>query len=597
MRAFVPRRSVAFHLVATVGWAAACGSSGHGSSPADGGATAEGGHAALADAHRSGNDGSGGSTKREAGPDGARGKNGHDASKDTSVHADAAHDSGAETPPTVCMPPASAADTSHPTSVVGKGTAESCTESALASAIAGAGTITFDCGSAPVTITVTSQLELSTSKDTVLDGGHKVTLDGGKTSRILHLDNNQSAGVSEPTVTVQNLIFTRGHGTGTAIPASTEAGASTGTMTDGGGGAIWIRDAVLFVFDSTFVDNDCAPLGPDVAGGAIYSIESTGTTIVGSTFTNNSGSNGGAVGFLNATPVTLVNDTFTGNTAVGMGGNSFTTYEMGSGGSGGVVYMDGSLDGSTTFCGDTFSHNTANDVGGVIFRVDEGTPYPMTLARSTFDSNTGTGGAGAFYIQQCALDIVASTFSNNSTSGEGGAGRIEGSGTFTITNTTFASNTAVDLAGALALNGGSGTITNVTFANNRVTGGSGKFAAAIGGGVSPTVSNTIFSNNTTMDQGSPMTCWFSPYSGSDDVQWPKDHVDGDAPDSPCTTGITFADPKLSALGQNGGPTETLLPGDGSAADGVGSSCPSTDQRGAPRPASGCTAGSVQVGGS
>jgi hypothetical protein len=566
-----------------------CGSSSS-SSEADGGAL-DGAHgradAAHGDAHASSSEHRTGSstTAATSGRDGGGGGAHHDSGS----HVDAS-----PPPKPACTPPASPADTSHPTTVVGKGTAASCTESALKSAVATAGTITFDCGSAPVTIAVTSQLELSLTKDTILDGGGKVTLDGGGTTRILHLFNNQSAGVMEPTVTIQNLTFKHGKATGTAIPPSTQPMASTGTMDDGGGGAIWIRDAKLFVFDSTFEENTCAPLGPDVAGGAIYSVESTGTTIVGSTFTNNSGSNGGAVGFLNATPVTLVNDTFTGNSAVGNGGNSFSTYEMGSGGSGGVVYMDGSLDGATTFACDTFSGNKANDVGGVIFRVDEGSPYPMTLDRSTFDGNSATGGAGAFYIQQVALDIVASTFSNNSTGGEGGAGRIEGNGTFDITNSTFASNTAVDLGGALALNGGSGTITNVTFAGNSVTGGSGKFAAAISGGVSPTVANTIFSNDTTMDQGSPMQCWFSPYTGSGDVQWPKDHVDGDAPDSPCVKNITFADPMLGALGDNGGPTKTLVPGKGSAADGIGNMCPSTDQRGNARPASGCTAGAVQV---
>ena len=70
-------------------------------------------------------------------------------------------------------------DTSAPTTVVGTGTAASCTFSALNAAVTARGIITFDCGSAPVTISVTATLNLPTTKNTVIDGGNKVTLDGG----------------------------------------------------------------------------------------------------------------------------------------------------------------------------------------------------------------------------------------------------------------------------------------------------------------------------------------------------------------------------------------------------------------------------------
>ncbi len=56
-------------------------------------------------------------------------------------------------------------------------------------------------------------------------------------------------------------------------------------------------------------------------------------------------------------------------------------------------------------------------------------------------------------------------------------------------------------------------------------------------------------------------------------------------------------PLLGPLAANGGPTQTLLPGAGSAAiDALaGAACPATDQRGLPRPAlGGCDAGAVEV---
>jgi hypothetical protein len=54
-----------------------------------------------------------------------------------------------------------------------------------------------------------------------------------------------------------------------------------------------------------------------------------------------------------------------------------------------------------------------------------------------------------------------------------------------------------------------------------------------------------------------------------------------------------ADPLLGELGDNGGETETMLPGSSSPAVGLGTGCPETDQRGEPR-GEPCTAGAVEV---
>jgi len=76
------------------------------------------------------------------------------------------------------------ADVSNSTAV-GTGTPASCTFAALNAAVANAGAITFNCGDAPITIPVTATMNLSTTKDTVIDGGNKVTLDGGHAVQIL----------------------------------------------------------------------------------------------------------------------------------------------------------------------------------------------------------------------------------------------------------------------------------------------------------------------------------------------------------------------------------------------------------------------------
>ena len=69
-----------------------------------------------------------------------------------------------------------------PTTVIGTGTAASCTFRSLNAAVSKGGVITFNCGAAPVTIAVTATMNLPTGIDTVIDGGSRITLDGQNAS-------------------------------------------------------------------------------------------------------------------------------------------------------------------------------------------------------------------------------------------------------------------------------------------------------------------------------------------------------------------------------------------------------------------------------
>jgi hypothetical protein len=129
---------------------------------------------------------------------------------------------------------------------------------------------------------------------------------------------------------------------------------------------------------------------------------------------------------------------------------------------------------------------------------------------------------------------------------------------------------------------------NVTIANSKVDG----FGSAIFGGPTLTVDNCAFSNNTGNNPGAPMQCQATATGGAN-LQFPKTHASGGAPDTACVAGITFADPMLAALGANGGPTPTMLPQVGSPALGIGQACPATDQRGVTRPSAACTSGAVE----
>src|SRR5690242_386775 len=82
-----------------------------------------------------------------------------------------------------------AVDTTHPDRVIGNGRPASCTSAAVVRAVAAGGIITFNCGSRPVTIVMTSTANVvKTRHRVVLDGGGLVTLSGGGKRRILFSD-------------------------------------------------------------------------------------------------------------------------------------------------------------------------------------------------------------------------------------------------------------------------------------------------------------------------------------------------------------------------------------------------------------------------
>jgi hypothetical protein len=290
------------------------------------------------------------------------------------------------------------ADVSSPTTVVGTGTAASCTFSALNTAVGKAGVITFDCGADPVTISVTSTLTLLINKNTVIDGGNKVTLDGGHAVGLLNFPGTNYQ-VNETRVTLQRLALVNGKTNPKEQIPTAPAPCSQG-YNDGQGGAIHLNDGNLTVIDCLFDGNQAAQLGPDTGGGAIY-IEGSkhGALIVGSTFTNNSGSNAGAVGALQA-ELDIYNSLFKNNTATGHDANNDDPTmckainndqnEIGSGGNGGAIYGDG-VNFNITLCGDAVLNNAAgtNAFGGGLFFTSDNMAGVLTIADTTMTGNTG----------------------------------------------------------------------------------------------------------------------------------------------------------------------------------------------------------------
>jgi len=302
-------------------------------------------------------------------------------------------------------------DTSHPTTVVGTGTPASCTFAALAAAVTQGGIITFNCGPGVVTIPVTASLTPPTSNayanqppiNTVIDGGNRITLDGGNAVRLISWIHSGSWRVNKDTLTLQHISLINGRAIPTdAIPACAPDGgisnmACSQGWDDGQGGALYMQDGLLRVIDVTFANNQAALLGPDTGGGALY-LYGTGQPayVAQSTFQNNTASNAGAIGMLWAGAF-IFNSLFEGNSAVGTGANNNDPSQctcinngqnqIGSGGNGGAIYKDGADGVNLTICGTLIRNNSANEFGAAVFLTADGSNAELILDDSLLTNN------------------------------------------------------------------------------------------------------------------------------------------------------------------------------------------------------------------
>ncbi len=314
---------------------------------------------------------------------------------------------------------ARAADTSHPTRVVGNGTASSCTSAAVVSAVAAGGVITFSCGPDPVVITMkaTAKVRNAASDHIVIDGGGKVTLSGAGARRILYMDTcDQAQGWTTshcqnqefPQLTVQNLTFEDGNSTGQ-------------TAEGGGGGAILDRGGRLKIVNSRFIGNRCDATGPDLGGAAVRALsqwDNEPVYVVGSTFGGGPGlggvcSNGGALSSIGVSWVVL-NSLMTYNKAIGNGANPARSGTPG-GGSGGAIYTDGNQY-TVTIEGSVIEHNVANEGGGAVFYVSNDRTGTLTIRDSTLSGNPSKkfwtdGFPGIFFLGSGKPAVSGSTLS------------------------------------------------------------------------------------------------------------------------------------------------------------------------------------------
>ena len=236
----------------------------------------------------------------------------------------------------------------------------------------------------------------------------------------------------------------------------------------------------------------------------------------------------------------------------------------GSGNNGGGVKNSGTLNVTNV----TFSGNSAGYYGAGIYST--GT---LNVTNVTFSGNSSGAGGGGI-SSTGTLNVTNSTFSGND-GGTNGGGIYNGFGTSTVMNSAFSGNSAA-MGGGISNWYGTLTVTNSTFSGN---------TASYGGGIYSTgtlnATNSTFSGNSAVFEGGGI------YNYSGATMNVKNSIVANAPaggncigtitdgggnlqfggtvaDS-CGAAIPTGDPKLSALADNGGSTQTMALGAGSAA--------------------------------
>jgi len=500
------------------------------------------------------------------------------------------------------------------------------------------------------TITLTSgEILIPEAKDLTIDGGDvtNLSISGNNASRIFNVKSNSST-VNQ--FTLKNLTLANGKATSQLNPdnshtdPSQRGGAivvsgrgSTLTVMDvtfndnsasRGGGAIYSStDTKLIVLNSKFNRNNGQGNYEERGGGAIAFRGPDELIVKNSEFIDNKGVNGGAINTVHG-KVTIENSRFINNTSDGVYDPDRTHTDFKDPqGYGGAVYVDRGHEntlettGYIRIYGSVFEGNKGKGAGGAAYIytisgdkvlidsssfknnhieaaiLKEGATMPPDYGKNLAIGNGGAVnntsdkdiGANAYF------SVTNSTFANNTATGQGG-GIWKNVANTNIVNSTFYGNRAEDLnnptstaviGGGLTLYG-QATLTNNTIANN--------FAGWMGGGISTdsntgvTVNNTIFYNNVadrgggSVKNGAHTNRLLT--NGQNNIQFP-DRTSAST-DFVAVVGIQVIDPKLGALQNNGGATETmgLLPGSPAIDTGTNIGTLVTDQRGSIRPADG-----------
>lgn len=404
--------------------------------------------------------------------------------------------------------------------IVGNGTANSCTVASLQNKLATGGIVTFNCGSTPLLLTLTSPLVIN--KNSEINGGNLIILSGNKTSRLI--ENNAS-------LTLKNITLRDGYSYGAD-----------------GGAAVWNHyRANLTTYNGKFLNNisQINPESPDHGGGAI-ALHGGTLLINGTQFINNQSLAGGG-GAIHS---------ILGNIAIK--NSVFRNNKANSPGYSGAIYSDGTLEGGTNgftnLLHSRFINNTGTGQGGAVFLF----LYPTQMGSKSlithceFIGNKVTANqkndalGGALRLGNGDFTVSKSSFINNSAQAQGGAIWTGEISRLNLDNSTFSGNQA-DLGGAITpLGSGNSNFIHNTIVFNSATSHGG---AIFGGGNNIILTNNIIADNKANNPWNiNHNCaqWLN--SGGGNIQYPQRYATWDSNDHDCAqSGIRMIKPLLGTL--------------------------------------------------
>ncbi len=236
---------------------------------------------------------------------------------------------------------------------------------------------------------------------------------------------------------------------------------------------------------------------------------------------------------------------------------------------------------------DGYSAVGGENSGGGITNAGALTVTGVVISGSHSSWGAGINNTGTLTVQDSTITGNSANLYGNTGSGGG----IASTGTLTVEESTVYDNNAANGGGIYVENGGASTIQGSTIVDNTALLGGTTPSGAYGGGIDVssgtlTLNNSIVAGNSAASSNGDIS---GNYTGAGNLA------------SNNSDTISTINPGLSALGNYGGATQTLIPLPGSPAicaglrGGIGSGV-TTDQRGQPLTGGGyCPAGSMDAG--
>ncbi len=539
--------------------------------------------------------------------------------------------------------------------VVGNGTSASCTEAALDAALAGGGTVTFNCGGVK---TFTFTTEKVITQDTVIQGtpgfNFGLHFSGNAATRLFRV-------MAPAKLTLNDLTLEKGYNPndggailnlGTLALNNVQVENNTSRTC---GGAIWTQGAVIIansrfennsavtgggaictsaggapalqITNSRFRTNGAAQAGSNVGYGGALALNATATLIATNTeFFGNKAQFGGALAILPGAAATVRGGlniiAFDSNSATHSGAaiynlGTFSAYNTQilrneiprsitvNGFGGGIASL------GTLTLHNSFVINNLGRFGGGLYLGGDPNSSRTDLQQVRITGNEATVTGGGIFVNTNPLTVTNTAFGFNRAEGSGGGLACSQCARLRVSNSVFITNTAAYGGGlyvSAAAVGGYVHVESVTFSGNQSTTSRGggvynqgnlelyfSTLAYNGNGIhSFSGANTRLRSSVLHNPG------YTNCGSEGNVQYSNDGANHVSDDSCGPAFAAKGDPKLGPLQletqQQYWFTQFHLPLAGSPLINLGhSACPARDQRGALRPDA-CDIGAVEFGG-